>query len=64
MPGEVLNYTLTFSKDRRLNRTGVVLTDTLPENTSFDPNHSDPGWTQAGVSDVYTYPFGSLDPVL
>ena len=42
-PGATITYTLSYNNNGRLS-TGVVLTDTVPDNTTFSPGDSTPGW--------------------
>ena len=59
-PGDTITYTLTYSNTGGKMAAGVVLSDTVPENSSFYPAGSSPGWTQVGATDHYTYSLGSL----
>jgi uncharacterized repeat protein (TIGR01451 family) len=43
-PGDTIVYTLTFTNVGNRNATGVVLTETVPANTTFNPALSTPGW--------------------
>lgn len=43
-PGATITYTLSYSNTGRLS-TGVVLTDSVPDNTTFSPADSTPGWS-------------------
>ncbi|HEX9987952.1 MAG TPA: Ig-like domain-containing protein [Chloroflexia bacterium] len=44
-PGDPITYTLSYSNVGTQGATGVVLTDTVPANTTFNPAASSPGWT-------------------
>jgi uncharacterized repeat protein (TIGR01451 family) len=59
LPGTGLDYTLAYSNIGNQGATGVVLTETLPANTTFNAAQSSPGWTSQG-SGVYTLVVGSL----
>jgi uncharacterized repeat protein (TIGR01451 family) len=59
-PGAVLVYTLTYANLGYSAATGVVITETLPANTSFNAAESDPAWVQVGTTDQYTYTISSL----
>ena len=55
--GSLITYTLTYTNKGGQNATGVVITETVPANTSFS---SSPGWQQVGATSQYTYNVGSL----
>ncbi len=62
-PGDTVVYTLSFANNGNQGADGIVLSDTVPANTVFDPVTSTPGWSctpdnQAG-SDC-TFAAGSL----
>ncbi len=44
-PGGTVVYTIGFSNDGNVGATGVVLTETVPANSTFDSGSSSPGWT-------------------
>jgi uncharacterized repeat protein (TIGR01451 family)/fimbrial isopeptide formation D2 family protein len=44
-PGDTLVYTLTFENIGNQDATGVVLTDVVPDNTSFNAAASSTGWS-------------------
>lgn len=44
-PGEVLNFTLTFSNAGDQDASGVEITDEVPANTTFNAAASSPGWS-------------------
>lgn len=54
-PGDVFSYTVTYLNLGRRPATGVVLTETLPEHTSYVGY----GWTHIG-GNTYTYQAGDL----
>ncbi|WP_160154704.1 isopeptide-forming domain-containing fimbrial protein [Microbulbifer sp. ALW1] len=57
-PTDTLVYTLSYGNAGTAEATGVVITETLPPNTSFDAANSSPGWVQNG--DVFTFDVGTL----
>lgn len=59
VPGQNIVYTLTFSNTGGSNASGVVITETLPSNTTFNPSLN-PGWQQVGATNQYTYSVGNL----
>ncbi|MCK7598565.1 isopeptide-forming domain-containing fimbrial protein [Microbulbifer sp. CAU 1566] len=59
-PGEVVTYTLRYSNLGTETATGVTITETLPQNTVFDPTNSTPGWTLVG--DEYVIDIEDLAP--
>jgi uncharacterized repeat protein (TIGR01451 family) len=62
--GGLLVYSLTVSNAGNENDAGVVLTDTIPANTSFDAVGSSPGWSCApdgSAGSVCTLAVGALD---
>ncbi|WP_288132523.1 isopeptide-forming domain-containing fimbrial protein [Microbulbifer sp.] len=59
-PTESIVYTLEYGNRGNATSTGVVITETLPPNTSFDATNSTPGWVQNG--DTFTFDVGSLAP--
>jgi uncharacterized repeat protein (TIGR01451 family) len=61
-PGSVIAYTLNYSNTGTIMAAGVIITETLPASTSFNPDQSDPGWEQVGATDRYTYSVGELGP--
>ncbi len=54
LPGNTLVYTLTYSNVGNQNATGVVITETVPANTTFLPASSTAGWVLAGNSATFT----------
>ncbi|WP_346837710.1 isopeptide-forming domain-containing fimbrial protein [Microbulbifer sp. SAOS-129_SWC] len=60
-PGPTDGYSYTLSYANRGNTTAdnVVITETLPPNTSFDAANSTPGWQQNG--NTFTLDVGSLE---
>ncbi|MET0555518.1 MAG: hypothetical protein ABW221_20930 [Vicinamibacteria bacterium] len=45
VPGGTVTYSLAYSNDGNQGATGVVLTDVVPANTTFDPTSSSAGWS-------------------
>ncbi|MDB5320798.1 MAG: hypothetical protein JWN40_2429 [Phycisphaerales bacterium] len=68
--GGVLQYTINYDNAGSIinsggvNATGVVLTETVPANTSYDAADSTPGWTltsgSGGAGSTYTFAVGAL----
>ncbi|THU03978.1 isopeptide-forming domain-containing fimbrial protein [Lampropedia puyangensis] len=46
-PGAVAVYRIDYGNQGNRGATGVVLTETVPENTSFEPSQSDSNWVCA-----------------
>jgi hypothetical protein len=69
--GQVLPYTINFNNAGSMvdgtgaNATGVVLTATVPANTTADLANSTPGWTltsgSGGAGSTYTFTVGNLN---
>jgi uncharacterized repeat protein (TIGR01451 family) len=59
VPGGVVSYTITYDNVGNLDATGVVLTETLPANSTFNAGASTAGWTFAGGS-TYTFNVGAV----
>ncbi|WP_226701838.1 isopeptide-forming domain-containing fimbrial protein [Microbulbifer elongatus] len=59
-PTDTIVYTLTYGNRGTATSNGVVITETLPPNTSFDAANSTPGWVQNG--DTFTFDVGTLAP--
>ncbi len=57
VPGGTLTYTFTFGNTGDQDAAGVVITDVLPDGTTFDPE-ANPGWVLDGTT--LTYAIGSL----
>ncbi len=57
-PGATLVYTLTYANLGNQGATGVVITETVPANTTFDPAANHPDWNCIGAT--CTYAAGSL----
>ena len=45
LPGAVLAYTLTYQNVGNTAATGVLITDVVPDYTTFNPGGSTPGWS-------------------
>jgi hypothetical protein len=71
VPGQVLPYTINYNNAGSVvdgtgtNATGVVLTETVPANTTADLANSTPGWTltsgTGGAGSTYTFAVGALN---
>ena len=61
--GELLIYTLTVSNVGNQHARGVVLSDVIPQGTSFDAAESDAGWSCPEISagSICTLDLGDLD---
>ncbi|GAB2526901.1 hypothetical protein GCM10008940_32000 [Microbulbifer agarilyticus] len=59
-PTDTVVYTLNYGNSGTTTATGVVISETLPPNTSFDRASSTPGWIQNG--DTFTFDVGTLTP--
>lgn len=62
--GKVINYTLISFNDGDRNALNVQLTETVPDNTTFYPPSSSPGWICTPDSEpgsTCTFDVGSLD---
>ncbi|MBN1219535.1 MAG: DUF11 domain-containing protein [Anaerolineae bacterium] len=56
-PGDVFTYSILYNNLGYGAASGVVLTETLPNNTTFvGPG----GWTQVGTTNQYTYSLGTV----
>src|SRR3954451_13460201 len=51
--GTINSYKLTYANHGADVATGVVITATVPANTTFDPADSSSAWRQAGSSNTY-----------
>src|SRR5262249_62177835 len=70
VPGQVLPYTINYNNAGSIldgtgtNATGVVLTETVPANTTADLANNTPGWTltsgTGGAGSVYKFTVGAL----
>ena len=57
----VVTYTLVYGNNGSQDATGVVITETLPANTTFDATDSTAGWVEtAPGSGIYEFTIGSL----
>jgi hypothetical protein len=71
VPGQVLPYTINYNNAGSIvgatgtNASGVVLTETVPANTTADLANSTPGWTLAsgtgGAGSTYAFTVGALN---
>jgi hypothetical protein len=71
VPGQVLPYTINYHNAGSVidgtgtNASGVVLTETVPANTTADLANSTPGWTltsgSGGAGSTYTFSVGALN---
>jgi LPXTG-site transpeptidase (sortase) family protein len=52
--GDTLIYTIDYGNTGDQDATGVVLTETLPNNTSFDATNSTTGWSCTGTTCTFT----------
>jgi hypothetical protein len=69
--GQVLPYTINYNNAGSIvgatgtNAAGVVLTETVPTNTTADLSNSTPGWTltsgSGGAGSTYTFTVGTLN---
>ena len=62
-PGGVVTYTLSYANSGTLDASGVIITDTVPANTTFNAAASSPGWSCADGSPAgtsCTFSIGSL----
>jgi uncharacterized repeat protein (TIGR01451 family) len=62
-PGGTVTYTLTYSNSGNINSTGVVLTETVPANTTFNAGASTAGWSctpNGNAGSTCTLAIGSL----
>ena len=62
-PGGTVSYTLAYTNTGNQDATGVELTDTVPDNTTFDSGASSPGWAcvpDDNPGSVCTLAIGSL----
>ena len=50
MPGDTLVYTVTYGNIGDQNATGVLLTEVVPDNTTFEPSLSNAAWTCSSVN--------------
>lgn len=53
--GEMIRYDLTYTNEGHSQATGVIITETVPQYTTFNTDESDPAWQQVGASNEYTY---------
>jgi uncharacterized repeat protein (TIGR01451 family) len=60
--GEVTAYILSYVNQGDQVAKGVVITETVPDQTTFEAGASTPGWQQVGTTNVYTLAVGILEP--
>jgi large repetitive protein len=60
---EVLIYTINYGNSGNQNATGVILTETIPEGSTFDSINSSPNWICATINSpsTCTYSVGNLN---
>lgn len=64
MPGDAIDYVITFQNIGNQNTTGVVITETVPVNTIFNVTNSTVGWSCANASPAginCNFSIGNLD---
>lgn len=61
-PGGTVTWTLTFGNNGNQDATGVELTESVPNDTSFNAGTSDPAWVCTGTTpgNTCTLPVGAL----
>ena len=62
--GDLLTYTLEWQNLGNRGASGVVVTEIVPDHTTFDPSSSDPGWQCAvggGPGSVCTLDLGTIN---
>ncbi|PKO13986.1 MAG: hypothetical protein CVU39_16535 [Chloroflexi bacterium HGW-Chloroflexi-10] len=55
-PGETVTYTINYRNEGTQNATNVVITETIPEYTTFNAAASDPRWVCSATSCIITLP--------
>ena len=60
-PGEMIVLQLAFANLGPVDATGVNVSTSLPEHTSFSQDMNSPGWIKVGDTDEYVYPIGELE---
>src|SRR5690606_424427 len=58
-PGSTLSYVINYSNDGNQAADNVVITETVPANTSFNAGASTAGWVDQGGG-VYTFAISSV----
>lgn len=64
-PGSIVSYTLTVQNDGSATAQGVLLSDNVPANSTFEPAASSPGWSCSpgpAAGSYCTFPLGTLTP--
>jgi uncharacterized repeat protein (TIGR01451 family) len=59
-PGDVITYSIAYLNLGTGNATNVVITETLPNHTSFEGPTGLNGWFQVGATNDYTYNLGTV----
>jgi len=62
-PGQTVVYSITYDNVGNQNATGVVITETVPANTTFDAGSSTVGWAclpDANAGSICTFTVGNL----
>jgi len=62
-PGNVITYYLFVDNFGTMTATNVVITETLPDYTSFYPSGSSEGWQSVSGTNLYTINLGTLAPL-
>jgi len=64
VPGDMVSYTIDYANNGNQNATGVTITDTVPEGTTFDAANSTAGWVctpDGSAGSTCTFDVGALD---
>ncbi len=59
---EVSFYVISYMNKGNQGAKGVLITETVPAETTFEPGLSTSGWQQVGATDSYTLAVGTLAP--
>ena len=57
-----LTYILNYANASRYTADNVVITEAVPDGTTFNAGASTAGWTQVGGTNEYTFALGTLAP--
>lgn len=62
-PGQTISYTLSYENIGSQDATGVVITETVPANSTFNTGASNPAWSCGGVTagSVCTFTVGNVN---